>query len=143
MDVWTAITTGFRKYAVFSGRAFRSEFWPFQIFVILALMLLGLISEIFQLFFALGATVPSMAVACRRLHDIGKSGWWQALGVVWIPATLLALYLEIGLFGFVLLVGALTVSMLFLIFLYCTKGDDGPNRFGPAPLPDDVARQER
>lgn len=142
MDIWTAITLGFRKYAVFSGHALRSEFWPFQLFVLLALVIIGLVSEIFQLLFSLGTVMPSMAVACRRLHDIGKSGWWQALGVVWIPVTPLAFYFGVGPFGFVLLVGALSVSMLFLIFLYCTKGDDGPNRFGPPSSPDGMVRQE-
>jgi len=77
-----------RKYFVFSGRAKRKEYWYFVLFYIVGFVLaaildgaigyynydesIGIISGLFLLFHI----VPGLSVAVRRLHDIGKSGWW-------------------------------------------------------------------
>lgn len=110
-----------RKYATFSGRASRSEYWYFALFFLVAYVALsavdgvlgtysqreevGLLSSIF----ALAVVVPALAVTCRRLHDIGRSGWWQLL-------------------NFVPLVG-------FIVLLFWLVKDTvpGDNEYGPSP----------
>lgn len=81
----------FKKYADFSGRASRSEYWWFVLFNILgsfALMVVsgaigyifGGISAVFSaigtFIYSLAVIIPSIAVMVRRLHDTGRSGWW-------------------------------------------------------------------
>ena len=107
----------FQKYAQFSGRATRSEYWLFQIVnlvIIAALFLVAFQTEwntsvmvVFALY-ALASLLPRMALAIRRLHDAGRSGIW------------LLLY-AIPLFG-----------MVILLFMYA-GGSDWDNRYGPAP----------
>ena len=88
MDFQTSIKTCFNKFAVFSGRASRSEFWFFVLFgflggvitSIIDVMILGYPFEEngpIYLIFSVALIVPSLSVAARRLHDINKSGWWQ------------------------------------------------------------------
>ena len=83
-----------KKYAVFSGRARRKEYWFFVLFyIIIAIVLvmidsmagtisattgMGLLSGIF----ALAMFIPGLAVGIRRLHDINKSGWWILIGLI-------------------------------------------------------------
>jgi uncharacterized membrane protein YhaH (DUF805 family) len=71
------------KYAQFSGRSRRSEFWYFVLgnFVIgLLISLLGeTISTMLGGLFNLAVFIPGIAVAVRRLHDTGRSGWWYLL----------------------------------------------------------------
>ncbi len=83
-----------RKYAVFQGRARRRECWYFILFYLLILVALffldvglgtynaklelGLFSGIFSFLMLL----PSLTVAARRLHDTGKSGWWQLIALI-------------------------------------------------------------
>lgn len=82
-----------KKYAVFSGRATRSEYWSFIlvdliVFIVLCLLEfrlgLGLISQLYNLF----VLIPAWAVFCRRMHDINRSGWnwlWGLLPIIgWI-----------------------------------------------------------
>lgn len=72
-----AISSIFSHYADFSGRARRSEYWWF---VLLNLVLL--LIPIVNLIWMLAAFIPGLAVAVRRLHDIGKSGWFLLLGFI-------------------------------------------------------------
>ena len=81
-----AISVCFLKYVGFSGRASRSEFWYWVLFSILAGIVTGLIDLVFfgvdndfspiNSLFSLATFMPSLAVAFRRLHDTGRSGWW-------------------------------------------------------------------
>lgn len=77
----------FRQYANFSGRATRQQYWMYVlIYVVIALVLsvidsligIGLLGLIFSLIML----VPSISIATRRLHDIGRSGWWQLLWII-------------------------------------------------------------
>lgn len=77
-----AIKTVFSKYSDFNGRAARPEFWWYVLFVFLASLVLGAVSDVLYLLFFVGNFVPSLAVTARRLHDIGRSGWWQLIGMV-------------------------------------------------------------
>jgi uncharacterized membrane protein YhaH (DUF805 family) len=122
-----------RRYAEFGGRSRRLEFWSYFLMVTIAGLVLmyldsalglggtatGYANEsgagfsmtggILSLLFALAILVPSFAVAVRRIHDSGRSGW-HLLAVV------------IPLFGW-----------LYLLFLYVQPGDPGPNAYGPDP----------
>ena len=83
MNFNQSVTTCLGKYATFSGRASRSEFWWFELFMLLLILfgvfidfLLGTLEQgLFSSFVNLGITLPAFAVSARRLHDIGKSGW--------------------------------------------------------------------
>lgn len=78
-----AVTTCLRKYVDFSGRANRSEFWFFVLFVSIIGFVLGVIgSNALAAIINLALLLPYFAVGARRLHDIGKSGWIQILPLV-------------------------------------------------------------
>lgn len=87
-----SIKIGFSKYADFNGRASRSEFWWWVLFIFLASLLLGVISEIVSGLFSLATLIPSIAVIARRLHDIDKSGWWQLVGFIPLIGWILMIY---------------------------------------------------
>ena len=74
-----SVRTCFSKYVDFNGVASRSEFWWFMLFAVLAGVVLGAVSVTVANVFALAILLPQLAVGARRLHDIGKSGWWQLL----------------------------------------------------------------
>lgn len=70
-----------KKYAQFDGRARRKEFWMFTLINMLISIALGVVdgiigTPIVGMVYSLGVLVPSIAVAIRRMHDIGKSGWF-------------------------------------------------------------------
>lgn len=110
-----------KKYAMFSGRARRKEYWMFVlfnlIFAIVAVILdnvLGTAIEgsgygLIYIVYVLAVFLPGLAVAVRRLHDVGKSGWF--LFIVLIP-----------------IIGA-----IWLLVLMCTDGNPGKNAYGPNP----------
>lgn len=90
MNFQTSIKTCFSKYATFSGRASRSEFWFFCLFcflggivgMIIDTMMLGYPAEEtgpINLIFNVVVFLPGLAVGARRLHDIDRSGWWQLI----------------------------------------------------------------
>jgi uncharacterized membrane protein YhaH (DUF805 family) len=71
-----------KKYADFNGRSRRSEYWYFTLFFAIIYIILFVLTlqvtaiGILLLIFALGMLVPSIAVSIRRMHDVGKSGWY-------------------------------------------------------------------
>ena len=103
MDFQTSIKTCFNKYAAFSGRASRSEFWFFVLFgllggivsAIIDTMILGYSVEVngpINSIFSVALLLPSISVAARRLHDLDKSGWWQLLWFTGIGGILLIIW---------------------------------------------------
>jgi uncharacterized membrane protein YhaH (DUF805 family) len=110
-----AISYGFRNYVGFNGRAARSEYWNWILFVILLVIVALLLDltvlalfnttgvPIMILLAILATLLPSVSVSARRLHDIDRSGWWAPLIV---PALIWGLM----------------------------RGTVGTNRFGPDPL---------
>lgn len=94
MTLAGAITTCLRKYVVFSGRATRAEFWWWVLAVVIASIAAsiadsvingltrGNIDGVLSGIFALAVLLPNLAVTVRRLHDIGKSGWWLLAWIV-------------------------------------------------------------
>lgn len=131
-----AIVTCFRKYTTFKGRARRSEFWFFTLFIYLVEYGFGMLSSfignifltsmamsgsletltgpyialsVIGLVLSLALFLPSLAVTWRRLHDIGKSGAWFFIGLVPL------------------------VGWILLLVWFCRDSQPGPNRFGPNP----------
>jgi len=94
MTFFESIWTCFKKYAEFRGRASRSEFWWFMLFVVLVTAALTYLGETWVSIFTIAILLPLLAVGARRLNDIGKSPWWQLfllvpvggiviLGILW------------------------------------------------------------
>jgi uncharacterized membrane protein YhaH (DUF805 family) len=110
-----------KKYAVFSGRARRKEYWMFFLFNLIITLVLALIDSLTGTFssqaglgllsglYSLAVLIPSIAVTVRRLHDTGRSGWWILLGL--IPV--------IG-------------GIILLIFMVLDS-EPGENQYGPNP----------
>ncbi|MBV8840515.1 MAG: DUF805 domain-containing protein [Alphaproteobacteria bacterium] len=117
MSFGEAIASGFSNYVGFSGRAPRSEFWYWVLFVVILTIVAGIIDNaiigmpIVGTIVSLGLLLPGIAVSVRRLHDIDRTGWWILISLV--P-----------------LVGA-----ILLLIWYCSKGTPGPNTYGSDPLP--------
>lgn len=112
MGFTEAVSTCFSKYATFSGRASRSEYWYFSLFGFLICLIIGLIPIIgvlIDFIILLIILLPSLAAFSRRMHDINKSGWWFLL-----------YFTGIG-------------GIILFIFLV-TEGDKGDNNYGPNPL---------
>ena len=117
MNFQTSIKTCFNKYADFSGRALRSEFWWFVLFsllggivsVIIDVMILGYSIESngpINLIFTVALILPGIAVTARRLHDINKSGWWQLIELT-------------------------IIGILLIIIWNATEGGKKKNKYGP------------
>ena len=114
-----------KQYADFSGRARRKEYWMFVLFNIIFLIAAAILDNVLgitftimgqsvpygwlYLIYALVVLVPGLAVCIRRLHDVGKSGWWYFIGL--IP-----------------LIGA-----IILIVWCCTDSQAGENKWGANP----------
>ena len=103
MDFGTSIKTCFSKYAIFSGRASRSEFWWFVLFgliggvvtAVIDVMILGYSAEAYgpiNIIFTVITFLPYLAVGARRLHDINRSGWWQLITLTVIGIILLIIW---------------------------------------------------
>ena len=78
---------GFRKYAEFAGRTTRKEYWMFMLFYTVIYMVLLIIDRTMGVFFftaifSVISLVPSISITARRLHDTGRSGWWQLIGLI-------------------------------------------------------------
>jgi uncharacterized membrane protein YhaH (DUF805 family) len=122
MNLLEAIKSGFSNYVNFSGRAIRSEYWYWTLFVFVLVGVLGIIDEwlnpglsmgafsIFNGLVSLALFLPGLAVSVRRLHDIDRTGWW-------------------------LLLSFTVIGIVLLIVWACQPGTSGPNRFGPDPMP--------
>ena len=79
MDFFQAIKLCLSQYATFTGRATRPEFWWFALFQVLAVVLASMLGDVAYTVVAFALLLPALAVGTRRLHDVGRSGWWQLL----------------------------------------------------------------
>lgn len=83
MTFLESIRVCFTKYFDFSGRATRSEYWWFFLFLVLTGVLGAALSPVVSGIFSLATCIPSIAAATRRLHDTQRSGWWQL--IIFVP----------------------------------------------------------
>ncbi len=110
-----------KKYACFSGRARRQEFWLFVLFNIIASIIINVIAvalvgvtgvtafAFLGTIYNFAVLIPGFAVLFRRLHDTGRSGWWWLI-------------------GFIPLIG-----IIVLIVFCCLDSQPGENQYGPNP----------
>ena len=78
------VTKCLKLYATFEGRARRSEYWYFYLFTLIASFIAGFIDgmlglSIISLAVTIGLIIPGIAAACRRMHDVNKSGWFMLI----------------------------------------------------------------
>ena len=104
-----------KKYAVFDGRAHRTEFWLFFLFSFIISFFLGVIVGLVEslwfitTLYALAVLIPGLAVSVRRLHDTNRSGWWILTGLVPI------------------------LGWIALLIFYVEDSQPGANQYGPNP----------
>jgi uncharacterized membrane protein YhaH (DUF805 family) len=109
-----------RKYAVFAGRARRREFWMFTLVSFVISIVLSILDAVIgtdygagygllATIYGLAILIPSLAVGVRRLHDIGRTGWWILIGL--IPC----------------------VGLIVLLVFYAQDGQRTTNEYGPDP----------
>ncbi len=79
---WNNYVSVLKRYSVFEGRAGRREFWMYVLVNIIIGAVLGYISQTLASLYSLLVLIPSLAVGARRLHDTGRSGWWQLIGLI-------------------------------------------------------------
>ena len=117
------------SYFDFNGRSRRMEYWMFvlinsiiSVFCILLDSMLGTVWSIgygpIYIWYGLAVFVPGLAVAIRRLHDIGKSGWYYLLVIIPI------------------------IGPIWLIILFVTEGEQGDNKYGPNPKNDNFENRD-
>lgn len=82
MNFQESIKVCFSKYATFEGTATRPEYWWFFLFLFLGGMAVSVISDKLGALFYIATLLPSLAAAARRLHDTGRSGWWQLIALI-------------------------------------------------------------
>ena len=82
MTFQESIQVCFKKYADFTGRASRSEYWWFMLFLFLVSAGASMFSQVVSGLFSLATLLPSLAAGARRLHDTNRSGWLQLLWIV-------------------------------------------------------------
>jgi len=92
MTFGESISTCFSKYADFNGRASKPEFWWWMLFVFLASLGAGMISPLLSSLLSLATVLPCLAVTTRRLHDMGRSGWWQLIVLLPLIGWIVLLY---------------------------------------------------
>jgi len=88
-----AVLAALKGYVNFSGRATRAEYWWFILFWFLAIAAIAFISETLAGIVVLVLLLPNLTVSIRRLHDIGKSGWWYLIGFLPLVGPFILLYL--------------------------------------------------
>jgi uncharacterized membrane protein YhaH (DUF805 family) len=141
MFVFESAFQTLRKYAEFNGRASRHEFWCFFAFVIIANAAVGLVGMLFGAGPVLSGLVgllliiPQIAVAVRRLHDLGKSGRELVVPCTMFAAVPLAFAFR-GILPRIVALGFLGITLLAfanLLTLFLRKGSSIPNRYGAAP----------
>jgi uncharacterized membrane protein YhaH (DUF805 family) len=139
MNFWQAVRAGFSNYVEFRGRAARSEYWYWSLFV-------GIVAIAALLFdrttfhhrhgpfggvWSIVTFLPGLGVSIRRLHDIDRSGWW-----ILLPCVLIGIFLPVAWFTgwWIPMIALIVVGVVVLFYWFCQPGTAGQNRFGPDPF---------
>ena len=121
-------TRPLKKYADFTGRAPRAEYWWFYLLLVIGYAIAMIIDSVLGLgamvgpygpavlIFGLALTIPSIAAGVRRLHDTDRTGWWMLIGL--IPL----------------------VGVIVLIVFFVSQGTVGSNTYGEDPYGGEVRR---
>lgn len=148
MFIFASALQTLKRYAEFKGRASREEFWCFFAFVIIVNAVSNLVGLLLGFGPALSAVagalliIPQLAVAVRRLHDLGKSGRELAVPCAMFLALPIAFAFR-GVLPKIVALGLLGVTLLVfanLLTLFVKKGSAVPNRYGAAPTAFSFAR---
>lgn len=113
LDAW-------KNYINFQGRARRKAYWMFVLFNIIAAVIVGVIDNVLGLtreggygpisgLYSLAVFLPGLALAVRRLHDTGHTGWWMLIGLIPI------------------------IGWIVLLVFFVTESQPGSNQYGPNP----------
>ena len=160
-----AVKTCLRKYGDFSGRATRAEYWWWVLAVVIGSSIFTAVFAPLATIFSLAIFLPGLTVTARRLHDIGKSGWWQlawvAIYLMALIPTAIGLVVSISSDGFAfnlpsgdegsflpLLLGfAITLLIWLGVFIWSliwliSQGQADTNHYGPDPRASDPTAQE-
>ena len=164
MDFTQAIKTCLvEKYACFTGRARRSEFWYFSLFsfvaslIVTGLAVIPIIGGIINIVFCFGIIIPSLSVTTRRLHDTGRSGWHIVISYVIAVIAIILLFSGVGLeniidperadyatmnmplliVGLILYLIAIIYSIVIFVF-ELMDSNPGENKYGPNPKGDSL-----
>ena len=148
MFIFQSALETLKKYADFNGRASRHEFWCFFGFLIIVNALAGLVGLLFGVRSALPGliglllVIPQLAVAVRRLHDVGRSGKELVVPCVMLALVPLAFAFR-GILPKIVALGFLGITLLAfanLLTIFMKKGTTVPNRYGAAPTAFSFAR---
>jgi len=136
----------FRRFAEFTGRSRRKEYWMFVLLILVAAAILYAVERSLGmpgwvgpygpllLLLELVIVVPSVAVGIRRLHDTDRSGWWLLIGYgPGLVSTLLPLLGIVDLNLMMILSAVALAGFVVLIVFMLLDGTKGPNRYGPDP----------
>ena len=148
MFIFQSAMQTLKKYADFKGRASREEFWCFFAFIIIANAVASFVGLLLGFGAALSGIVgalliiPQLAVAVRRLHDLGKTGRELVVPCVMLLAVPLAFAFR-GILPKIVALGFLGITLLVfanLLTLFLKKGSTIPNKYGAAPTAFSFAR---
>lgn len=123
MGFGEAVKSCLSKYFTFSGRAPRSEYWWFTLAMVIGSIIAAMLDAVlmgandgglFSVVFSLAVCIPAISVTVRRLHDIGRTGWWWWIYLVPV------------------------IGVVVILVFACLKSQPGANRFGPNPLTGDA-----
>lgn len=137
MTFTESISACFSKYATFSGRASRSEFWWFALFLALVDLALSFVSVAMSNLWNLATVLPYAAVASRRLHDINRTGLWTFAPLIPMAVLIYGLatrpsWQDNGPVFYGSLIALAGLALTDIIF-WASKGTEGSNRFGECP----------
>jgi uncharacterized membrane protein YhaH (DUF805 family) len=137
-------TLPLKRYAEFTGRSRRKEYWSYVLLLLVIGIVIGIVESLFGLtnmvgpygplsaLLALATFVPSLAVGIRRLHDTNRSGWWLLIGYGPMAVAVALLLAGNAQFGLILL-GLAGIGFIVLLVLMVLEGTRGPNQYGQDP----------
>ena len=122
-------------YVDFKGRATRPDFWYFQLYMFIVLYVVGFVFSLLRLpiissLAALALMLPALGISARRLHDLGKSGYWLLISIV--PGILVVALMGVSMSAAMVFNYIQLAANIYLLVLFCMKGEAKDNAWGKA-----------